>query len=559
MPIPFVVHTSNGHKIYHVNNNTSQHKPEWLKNSSAKKHKREQVRRGGVEILQDFEFPTFCSKVKQSLDGNYIVAIGGYPPQVKVYDVHQVSLKFERHLDYDMIDFQILEEDWKKLVFLCTDRRLEFHSQYGSHYRTRIPKNGRDLMIDRHTADLHIVTSGPEVYRFNLDRGQFMSPWETSLSEGIQVCGMNPVYSMMAYGGEDGCLEIWDPRCRERAAKLDVATFIPSSDEYADIGVSSLRFDEMDGISMAVGMASGYCLLFDIRSSQPLVVKNQGYGLPVEGIKFHSKTRNILSHDRKSIKVWQREKGDNFATMESSLDVHHTCLIGDSGLLFVAKADRPIHSYYVPALGTAPKWCSFLDNLTEELEEQPQNVVYENYQFVTRNELESIGLQQLIGSDLLRPYMHGFFIDLKLYRKAKDAADPQAYEEYRKQKLQEKLEKLRSTRIAKRPKYPKVNKEKWEQQSNSSILQDSRFKAMFENPDFEIQQDDERYRQTHSSRSNKMIRKPNTSYSEQNYYPLNDANESHSVSPNEMQQTKEEERLPLLARLNRKQRQPRLS
>ncbi|GJD08100.1 Nucleolar protein 10 [Galdieria sulphuraria] len=551
MPAPFIIHTSNGHKIYHVNNNTSQEKPDWFKNASEKKRKREQVRRGGVEILQDFEFPTFCSKVKQSLDGNYIVAIGGYPPQVKVYDVHQVSLKFERHLDYDMIDFQILEEDWKKLVFLCTDRRLEFHSQYGSYYRARIPRNGRDLMIDRHTADLHIVTSGPEVYRFNLDRGQFMSPWETSLSEGIQVCGLNPVYSMMAYGGEDGCLEIWDPRCRERAAKLDIATFISVSDEYANIGISSLRFDEMDGISMAIGMASGHCLLFDIRSSQPLVVKNQGYGLPVEGIKFHSQTRNILSHDKKSIKIWQRGNGHNFATMELNTDIHHTCLIGDSGLLFAATEDRPIHSYYIPSLGTAPKWCSFLDNLTEELEEKQQNVVYENYQFVTRNELESIGLQQLIGSDLLRPYMHGFFIDLKLYRKAKDAADPQAYEEYRKQKLQEKLEKLRSSRIAKRPKYPKVNKETWKQQPNSSILQDSRFQAMFENPDFEIQQDNERYRQIHSSKSHKTTRKPNPLHSPKNNDIIHDANEDHLVTKKEQQYTKEEQRLPLLARLSK--------
>jgi len=497
---------SNGHKIYHVSNNSSQHKPDWFKNSSAKTRKRQQLRRGDVEILQDFEFPTFCSKVKQSSDGNYIVAVGGYPPQVRVYDVHQVSLKFQRNLDYDIIDFQILEEDWKKLVFLCTDRRLEFHSQYGSHYRARIPKNGRDLMIDRNTADLHIVTSGPQVYRFNLDRGQFMAPWETSLTEGIQVCGYNPVYSMMAYGGEDGCLEIWDPRCRERAAKLDVASFLSACVENEDIGISSLRFDEMDGISLAVGMSSGYCLLFDVRSSQPLVTKNQGYGLAVEGVKFHPKTRHILSHDKKSIKIWKRESGDNFATIESNTDIHHTCLIGSSGLLFAATEDKPIHSYYIPSLGTAPKWCSFLDNLTEELEEQRQNVVYENYQFVTREELESLGLQQF-ESNLLKPYMHGFFIDLKLYRKLKDAADPHAYEEYRQQKLQEKLEKIRSSRIAKRPKYPKVNKEKWKEQS-TSVSQDSRFQAMFEDPDFEIQQDNERYRQTHASHQAKKNRKP---------------------------------------------------
>lgn len=28
-----------------------------------------------------------------------------------------------------------------------------------------------------------------------------------------------------------------------------------------------------------------------------------------------------------------------------------------------------ILTYYIPSLGPSPKWCSFLDNITEELEE----------------------------------------------------------------------------------------------------------------------------------------------------------------------------------------------
>lgn len=34
------------------------------------------------------------------------------------------------------------------------------------------------------------------------------------------------------------------------------------------------------------------------------------------------------------------------------------------------------------------RWCSFLDNLTEELEESKQTAIYDDYKFVTRDELE---------------------------------------------------------------------------------------------------------------------------------------------------------------------------
>ena len=44
-------------------------------------------------------------------------------------------------------------------------------------------------------------------------------------------------------------------------------------------------------------------------------------------------------------------------------------------------------SYYIPQLGPAPKWCSFLENLTEEMEDQTTRNVYQDYKFVERGEL----------------------------------------------------------------------------------------------------------------------------------------------------------------------------
>ena len=40
---------------------------------------------------------------------------------------------------------------------------------------------------------------------------------------------------------------------------------------------------------------------------------------------------------------------------------------------------RKVQAYFVPALGPAPKWSSFLENLTEELEESAAPTLYEDY------------------------------------------------------------------------------------------------------------------------------------------------------------------------------------
>lgn len=73
--------------------------------------------------------------------------------------------------------------------------------------------------------------------------------------------------------------------------------------------------------------------------------------------------------------------------------------------------------------------------------------MYDDYRFITKKELGDLGLVHLIGSSLLRGYMHGYFIDVRLYNKAKALADPFAYEEYRRKKIKEKVEAQRENRV----------------------------------------------------------------------------------------------------------------
>jgi len=51
------------------------------------------------------------------------------------------------------------------------------------------------------------------------------------------------------------------------------------------------------------------------------------------------------------------------------------------------------------------------------MEEKSNQDLYDDYKFVTKKELSSLGLDHLIGTNVLRAYMHGYFVDLRLYQK----------------------------------------------------------------------------------------------------------------------------------------------
>ncbi len=97
-------------------------------------------------------------------------------------------------------------------------------------------------------------------------------------------------------------------------------------------------------------------------------------------------------------------------------------------------------------------------------------MIYQDYRFVTKSDLLQLGIEKMIGSpylrfffssldihpifrswnlDLffLRAYMHGYFIDVRLYNRVRALANPSEYEDYRKQKIREKLEEKSASRI----------------------------------------------------------------------------------------------------------------
>lgn len=493
-------------KIYNLSCGKSL--PEWLSDRKKRALQKKDVDvRRRIELIQDFDMPTVSTNLKVSNDGQYILATGTYKPRIRCYDTYQLSLKFERCLDAEVVKFDVLSDDYSKIVFLQCDRYVEFHSQHGRYFRLRIPKFGRDFSYHYPSCDLYFVGASSEVYRLNLEQGRYLNSLQTDASEN-NCCDVNRVHHLFATGTAEGKVECWDPRTRNRVGLLDCALGSLTADTEIDClpSISALKFN--GALHMAVGTSTGQVLLYDLRSSRPLIVKDHNYGLPIKSIQFHDNLELILSADSRIIKMWNKNTGKVFTSIEPEHDVNDVCLYPNSGMLLTANEAPKMNIYYIPALGPAPRWCSFLDNLTEELEENPESTVYDDYKFVTRKDLENLGLVHLIGSPMLKAYMHGFFIDIRLYHKVKAMVNPFAYEDYRREKIRQKIEETRAQRVQIK-KLPKVNKElalklyeeederpvqKKKQKSMPSILTDDRFKVMFENPDFQVDDQSEEFR-----------------------------------------------------------------
>jgi hypothetical protein len=66
--------------VYNVTSGKSA--PEWLKEGKKKSLKKNDDYRRRLELVQDFEMPAACQRIKITPDGQYMFASGVHPPQV---------------------------------------------------------------------------------------------------------------------------------------------------------------------------------------------------------------------------------------------------------------------------------------------------------------------------------------------------------------------------------------------------------------------------------------------------------------------------------------------
>ncbi|KAL9018109.1 MAG: hypothetical protein Q9185_004575 [Variospora sp. 1 TL-2023] len=540
--------------------------PEWLARKRKRSLKNDAEYANRVELLQDFEFEEASQCVRVSEDGDWVMSTGTYRPQIHTHYLPHLSLSYARHTFSLNTTFLLLSSDYSKSIHLQSDRSLELHTPSGCHYTTRLPRYGRDLKYDRRSAEIIVPAVGVneagngEVFRLNLELGRYMKAYEVdvggddlttagggALQGGIGTGAVNTAaiaeesHNLLAFGTSSGTVEFWDQRSRRNAAILHTGAQEDLVDGRQEI--TALEFDH-SGLGLAAGSSTGLIHLYDLRSPRPLLKKDQGYGYPIQTLIYlRSNTSSraqasepkILSADKRIIKIWDPQDGSPWTSVEPAVGINCVAWCKDSGMLLTANEGRQQHSFFIPQLGPAPRWCSFLDNLVEEMAEDPddpnaftsQNVgqVYDNYKFLTLQQLESLNLSHLIGTtSLLRPYMHGYFVAQRLYEEAKLIANPFVWEEERNKRIKDKIDRERESRIRGNKKATvKVNKrlaekmlerqEKAErrrakrvlekggddevvdqqggdpqpaQTESKSLLADARFARLFEDEDFAI-------------------------------------------------------------------------
>ncbi|KAE9990367.1 hypothetical protein EG327_001505 [Venturia inaequalis] len=470
--------------------------PDWLIRKRKRSLKQDAEFANRIELLQDFEFEEASSCVRVSEDGEWLMSTGTYKPQIHTHFLPHLSLHHATNTDCLNEKFILLSSDYKKSLHLQTDRFLELHTasegKGGCHFKTRIPRYGRDLIYNRSSAEALIPAVGVnedqngEVFRLNLELGRFMKGYEVDvggdnttsltgggLQGGIYTGSVNAAaiaeesHNLLAFGTSIGTVEFWDPRSKARAGLLSLpqqATF----DSNTRSEVTALQFHR-SGLTFASGSSDGIIHLYDLRSPTPILKKDQGYGYAIKNLIFlesstQSKNQSIepkiLSADKRIIKIWDPIDGTPWTSVEPAVDMNHVEWVKDSGMIVTANEGKQQHAFFVPQLGPAPKWCAFLDRLVEEMADDENDPAawsgtsrkagqtYDNLKFLTPQQLRQLNIDHLVGkSAMMKPYMHGYFVNQKLYEEALLINQPELWQEQRAKSIKQKIDKERESRI----------------------------------------------------------------------------------------------------------------
>lgn len=396
-------------------------------------------------LVQDLNFPDSCQRLKLSRDRLFLFGCGLHSPRIRCYELSQLGMKFERKCDSEIIEFQILSDDYSKIVCLCKHRSIIVQARYGTHSILRIPREGRDIAYLPFTACLVVVGSTAELNIISLAEGRFLTPIN-SRSPCINTCCYSPVHGLFACGGEKAILECFDMRAQKSVGYTNVARVTKASGEQ----LTSLRYGD-DGLHVAAGTSSGSVIVYDLRSSHPLIIKDHMYKSAIIDIKIRkgfahgTPQKQIISSDVNIVKVWGLNDDKLHISIQPPKEagrINDICVWPQAGLVMLGMESPDILPYFVPSLGPAPQWCSFLEDLTERVDLEAYTKSQENYKFLSRKDATKLGLFRTRGLRSLKAFMHGFLVDKKTYN-SETAAIYQNNDEINKQKkIQEYLNVL---------------------------------------------------------------------------------------------------------------------
>ena len=461
-----VISTSvNGIKTYHITAESAL--PSHFGNRANRRIGTHSELKNRVSLIQEFEFTGSSRLIKLSDDGITCAVSGEYPPQIKIFDLDELSQVTTFMTRRVPAHFEMLTESWDKLAVLRSDRKFDLYNKGGLYHSQDLPIRCRHFLYNPATADIVMASEESQLLRLNLEYGRFMESIPTGAEAG-NVVVVSDVHQLIACGYEGGMLEFFDPRDKRSLAAVQL---------QAD--VTALRFDST-GMMIGTGLGSGDVLLFDIRSATPVLKYSHRNQSPVHSIHFHS-SRKLVSGDRKGCRIYDLDdNGKFFTSFETKSQMNSVIPYPGSGLLFAGTDTEKVQVMLIPDLGPAPRQFSFLDNLILDVEaaDEDETPLYEDQKFVTREELENFGLAHLVKTSVLKPYMHGFFVPKELYRLMTDKGEVQGYDEWvrqlrRNKKDEEQKEQVATNRKVQKPDEDLSKLSKRQAKKRKEIMRDS--------------------------------------------------------------------------------------
>lgn len=97
--------------------------------------------------------------------------------------------------------------------------------------------------------------------------------------------------------------------------------------DFRNDGLPSITALKFDGaLKMGVGTSTGHVLLYDIRSSKPLLVKDHMNEIPIKKIEFHQQMEYVYSMDSTVVKIWNKNTVSDFFIILYNIQINGTCL-----------------------------------------------------------------------------------------------------------------------------------------------------------------------------------------------------------------------------------------
>lgn len=291
-----------------------------------------------AETIRDFQYPVSCVDMSLTEDRRYLLSAGVYKPSIRIYDLDNLSLKAERHLEADPVCIVPLSEDFSKLCVLRCDRMVEFHAKYGHHESVRLPSVCFDLCFNKFRAEIAAGGRGREVYRFNLEQGRFLKSYYTGLEE-VRSIEMSVASGLVAVGG-DCRIEFIDQRSREvvRAADYEESP-------------TCMAFSE-NGVDFGVGTSEGAVFFHDLRARKELFRNEHSTG--IRRVLFNGKT--LVSADSRAVRFCSRG-GELGELVEKNIN----CIESDGGVVFLGLDSGAMKTVLSAELGETPSWCRLLE------------------------------------------------------------------------------------------------------------------------------------------------------------------------------------------------------